>query len=187
MTGSISTNAARFCERLISCPVKLVSCCGSLDTSLKNPLILNEFLIPKTKTCSLPPAYIWHHSSKNVNKDNLKVNLPYLLVCEPNVVQLWTHRLGILLYRPLICLNFVGSLIYTARLWVRILRASEAIWVAILIAQMPQNFSHMYLHMPSNRYISRFYEQSSEWAKLMTINSTAQPIETHRKLAGIFP
>ena len=29
--------------------------------------------------------------------------------------------------------------------------------------------------------------QSSEWAKLMTIYSIAQPIETHRKLAGIFP
>ena len=35
--------------------------------------------------------------------------------------------------------------------------------------------------------MSKFYEQSSEWAKLMTINSTAQPTETHRKLAGIFP
>ena len=47
----------------------------------------------------------------------------------------------------------------------------------------------MYLHRPmsSNRYVSRFYEQSSEWTKLMKINSTAQPIETHGKLAGIFP
>ena len=52
---------------------------------------------------------------------------------------------------------------------------------------MPQNISRMYLHMSSNRYVSRFYEQSSEWVKLMTINSTAQPIETHGKLAGIFP
>ena len=43
-----------------------------------------------------------------------------------------------------------------------------------------------YHDMSSNRYVSRFYEQSSEWAKLITINSTAQPIETHGKLAGIF-
>ena len=55
------------------------------------------------------------------------------------------------------------------------------------ISSMPQNFSHMYLHMSSNRYISKFYKQSSEWTKLMTINSTAQPTETHGKLAGIFP
>ena len=81
-------------------------------------------------------------------------------------------------------INFGGKLIYTARLWARMLRASEAIWGAIF-AQMPQNFSYMYLHMSSNRYVSRFYVQSSEWPKLMTINSTAQPIETHRKLAGV--
>ena len=41
--------------------------------------------------------------------------------------------------------------------------------------------------MSPNRYISKFYEQSSEWAKLMTINSTAQPADTHGKFAGIFP
>ena len=40
----------------------------------------------------------------------------------------------------------------------------------------------MYLHRSSNRYVSKFYEQSSEWAKLMIIYSTAQPIETHGKL-----
>ena len=39
--------------------------------------------------------------------------------------------------------------------------------------------------MSSNRYASKFYKQSSEWAKLMTIYSTAQPIETQGKLAGI--
>ena len=42
-------------------------------------------------------------------------------------------------------------------------------------------------HMSSNRYVSKFHEQSSEMAKLMTIHSTAQPIETHGKVAGIFP
>ena len=102
---------------------------------------------------------------------------------------LWTKRCAAFGHTVWGCyyINFGGKLIYTARLWARILRASEAIWAAIL-AQMPQNFSHsMYLHMSSNRYVSRFYEQSSRWPKLMTINSTAQPIETHGKLAGVFP
>ena len=103
-------------------------------------------------------------------------------------LSLWTKRCAAFGHTVWGCyyINFGGKLIYTARLWVRILRASEAIWAAIL-AQMPQNFSHMYLHMSSNRYVSRFYEQSSRWPKLMTINSTAQPIETHGKLAGVFP
>ena len=101
---------------------------------------------------------------------------------------LWTKRCAAFGHTVWGCyyINFGEKLIYTARLWARILRASEAIWAAIL-AQMPQNFSHMYLHMSSNRYVSRFYEQSSRWPKLMTINSTAQPIETHGKLAGVFP
>ena len=47
-------------------------------------------------------------------------------------------------------------------------------------------FTHV-LTMSSNRQVSKFYKQSSEWAKLMTSYSTAQPIETHRKLAGLFP
>ena len=68
----------------------------------------------------------------------------------------------------------------------RILSASEAIWAEIL-AQMPQNFSHMYLHMSSTDTYSKFYKQSLEWAKLMTINSTAQSTETHKKLSWIFP
>ena len=99
-------------------------------------------------------------------------NQPKILVCEPNVVQLSGTPFG-----DVNCyyINFGGKLIYTARLWAQILRASEAIWAAIL-AQIPKNFSHMYLHMSSNRYISRFYEQSSRWPKLMTINSTSQPI-----------
>ena len=103
-------------------------------------------------------------------------------------ISLWTKRCAAFGHTVWGCyyINFGGKLIYTARLWARILRALEAIWAAIL-AQMPQNFSHMYLHMSSNRYVSRFYEQSSRWPKLMTINSTAQPIETHRKLAGVFP
>ena len=105
-----------------------------------------------------------------------------------HVTSLWTKRCAAFGHTVWGCyyINFGGKLIYTARLWARILRASEAIWAAIL-AQMPQNFSHMYLHMSSNRYVSRFYEQSSRWPKLMTINSTAQPIETHGKLAGVFP
>ena len=51
--------------------------------------------------------------------------------------------------------------------------ASESTWAAIL-AQMPQNFSHMYLHMSSNRYVSRFYKQSSDWVKLLTIVTQRQ-------------
>ena len=78
------------------------------------------------------------------------------------IPSLWTKRWAAFGHTIWGCyyINFGGKLIYTARLWARILRASEAIWAAIL-AQMPQNFSHMYLHMSSNRYVSRFYEQSS--------------------------
>ena len=39
-----------------------------------------------------------------------------------------------------------------------------------------KNF-HTCTYMSSNRYVSKLYEQSSEWVKLMTIYSTAQPIE----------
>ena len=115
-------------------------------------------------------------------------HLPYIGKLNPGCSSLWTKRCAAFGHTiwGFYYINFGGKLIYTARLWARILGASEAIWAAIL-AQMRQNFSHMYLHMSSNRYVSRFYEQSSEWPKLMTINSTAQPIETHGKLSGVFP
>ena len=44
-----------------------------------------------------------------------------------------------------------------------------------------------YQYLYSKRYVSKFYKQSLEWAKLTTIYSNAQPIETHRKPAGIIP
>ena len=37
----------------------------------------------------------------------------------------------------------------------------------------------------SSKTDTLFYEQVPEWVKLMTINCTAQPIETHGTLAGI--
>ena len=66
---------------------------------------------------------------------------------------LWTKRCAAFGHTVWGCyyINFGGKLIYTARLWARILRASEAIWAAIL-AQMPQNFSHMYLRLLTDTY-----------------------------------
>ena len=121
-------------------------------------------------------------------KKNLGPPRRQLYNCEGTDTSLWTKRCAAFRHTVwgFYYINFGGKLIYTARLWAQILRASEAIWAAIL-PQMPQNFSHMYWNMSSNRYVSRFYEQSSEWPKFMTINSTAQPIETHGKLAGVFP
>ena len=48
-------------------------------------------------------------------------------------------------------------------------------------------FTHVLTYFFLTDTYPDFFEQSSEWVKLMTINSTAQPIETHGKLAGIFP
>ena len=126
----------------------------------------------------------WRSASKNGHNHISSGTAAWVGSWRPS---LWTKRCAAFGHTVWGCyyINFGGKLIYTARLWARILRASEAIWAAIL-AQIPQNFSHMYLHMSSNRYVSRFYEQSPRWPKLMTIIPLLSPLKHRENLLGYF-
>ena len=104
-------------------------------------------------------------------------HMTFYVVCEPNVVQLQAHHLGILLYKFREEFDLHGTS----------MGLNPEGFGSNLSRNISPDATKFFTHVLTYRYVSRFYEQSSEWAKLMTINSTAQPIETHRKLAGIFP